>query len=436
MSSLSFHYLSMAVHSMIQKNFMEQVKSSGLTSGQPKILDYLRDHNGANQKEIAAACHIEPGSLTSVLNRMEENGLIERRMLDGNRRTFYIFMTEKGTQLKDIVEKNFVSIEEKAFRNISSEEQAAFMETFSKIYENLMNKGAPSMNKLIRYIIFLIGLFVNSLGVSLITKANLGTSPISSIPYVLSLNFPLTLGNFTIIFSLLLIFLQLLILRKNFKPEYYLQIPVSILFGYFIDFTMILMAFVQPESYPSKIIYLLIGCVILGFGVYIEVLADVVMLPGESFVRAIVQTWNREFGSTKVCFDVSMAVIAAVLSFVLAHRLDGVREGTVIAALLVGFIARQFGKALTFVKPLLFPEDYAKSAEEESSGKNAKTTANSSEYASVITIGRQYGSGGSELGQILADKLGYNFYDKDEQKKFNRERSQESDSQGGTPQSR
>ena len=141
MSSLSFHYLSMAVHSMIQKNFMEQVKSSGLTSGQPKVLDYLRDHNGANQKEIAAACHIEPGSLTSVLNRMEEKGLIERRMLDGNRRTFYIFMTEKGTQLKDIVEKNFVSIEKKAFRNISSEEQAAFMETFSKIYENLMNKG-------------------------------------------------------------------------------------------------------------------------------------------------------------------------------------------------------------------------------------------------------------------------------------------------------
>ena len=141
MSSLSFHYLSMAVHSMIQKNFMEQVKASGLTSGQPKVLDYLRDHNGANQKEIAAACHIEPGSLTSVLNRMEEKGLIERRMLEGNRRTFYIFMTDEGSRLKDLVEDNFASIEEKAFRNIGSEEQAAFMETFSKIYENLMNKG-------------------------------------------------------------------------------------------------------------------------------------------------------------------------------------------------------------------------------------------------------------------------------------------------------
>ena len=141
MSSLSFHYLSMAVHSMIQKNFMEQVKPSGLTSGQPKILDYLRDHNGANQKEIAAACHIEPGSLTSVLNRMEEKGLIERRMLEGNRRTFYIFMTDEGSRLKDLVEDNFASIEKKSFRNISSEDQASFMETFSKIYENLMNKG-------------------------------------------------------------------------------------------------------------------------------------------------------------------------------------------------------------------------------------------------------------------------------------------------------
>ena len=141
MSPLSYHYLSMAVHSMIQKNFMEQVKSSGLTSGQPKVLDYLRDHNGANPKEIAAACHIEPGSLTSVLNRMEEKGLIERRMLDGNRRTFYIFMTDEGSRLKDLVEDNFASIEKKSFRNISSEDQASFMETFSKIYENLMNKG-------------------------------------------------------------------------------------------------------------------------------------------------------------------------------------------------------------------------------------------------------------------------------------------------------
>ena len=80
------------------------------------------------------------------------------------------------------------------------------------------------MNKLKRYLLFLVGLFVNALGVSLVTKASLGTSPISSIPYVLSLNFPLTLGNFTIIFSIFLIVLQIIILRKNFKLEHLLNL--------------------------------------------------------------------------------------------------------------------------------------------------------------------------------------------------------------------
>lgn len=225
------------------------------------------------------------------------------------------------------------------------------------------------MNKLKRYVIFLIGLFVNSLGVSLITKASLGTSPISSIPYVLSLSFPFTLGNFTIFFSVFLILLQLLILRKNFKLEHVLQIPVSIIFGYFIDLTMLLFTWVNPQAYVMKIVYLLIGCLILGFGVYMEVLADVVMLPGESFVRAIVLTWKTNFGTTKICFDVSMAVIAAILSFVFTGHLNGVREGTIIAALLVGFIARVLGKKLAFVKPLLFPEEFV-GENVESAGKS------------------------------------------------------------------
>ncbi len=262
------------------------------------------------------------------------------------------------------------------------------------------------MNKLKRYILFLIGLFINSLGVSLVTKASLGTSPISSIPYVLSLNFPLTLGNFTIIFSLLLIILQIIILRKNFKLENILQIPVSIVFGYFIDFTMYLLVWINPHNYFIKLIALLIGCIVLGFGVYIEVLADVVMLPGESFVRAIVQTLNTNFGTTKIIFDSSMTIIAGVLSFVFSAKLNGVREGTVIAALLVGFIARLFGKQLEFIKPHLFPEDYKNTVSEPETA-----TSEVSDHKNVIVIGRQYGCGGHDLGKALAEKLGYEFYD-------------------------
>ena len=262
------------------------------------------------------------------------------------------------------------------------------------------------METLKRYLIFLMGLFVNSLGVSLITKANLGTSPISSIPYVLSLNFPFTLGNFTIFFSIFLIVLQLIILRKNFKGEHILQIPVSIMFGYFIDLTMILFSWVNPEAYIMKIVYFLIGCLILGVGVYMEVLADVVMLPGESFVRAIVLTWKTNFGTTKICFDISMSVIAAVFSFIFAGSLAGVREGTVIAALLVGFIARLIGKKLAFLKDMIFPESVSAENENEAKEQTAGTYGKN-----VIVIGRQFGSGGHDIGKVLAEKLGYDFYD-------------------------
>ncbi|MGL6200716.1 MAG: DUF6198 family protein [Lachnospiraceae bacterium] len=264
------------------------------------------------------------------------------------------------------------------------------------------------MNKLKRYFIFLIGLFISSLGVSLITKANLGTSPISSIPYVLSLSFPLTLGNFTILFSIFLILLQLCILRKNFKAEDLLQIPISFLFGYFIDYTMGLLDFVNPQNYFIKMIYLLIGCLILGFGVYTEVVANVAMLPGESFVRAVVETWNYDFGKIKVLFDVSMTIIAAGISLVFFHQLNGVREGTVIAALLVGFIARVLGRWLAFIKPFLFPEDFTGTKSEAS-----ETTAMLGNGKNVIVLGRQYGCNASGIGRLLAKKLGYSFYDEE-----------------------
>ena len=230
------------------------------------------------------------------------------------------------------------------------------------------------MEKLKRYIVFLIGLFINSLGVSLITKADLGTS------------------------------------------------PISILFGYFIDLTMVMLFFVDPQTYLSSVIHLLIGCVILGFGVYTEVLADVAMLPGESFVRAVSSTWKTEFGSTKVAFDVSLAVIAAVLSLLFAHRLDGVREGTIIAALLVGFIARLFGRRLAFLGPLLFRTN-AKSSDVQTAAASVSEGTSVSDGSSVsaddkapapykvIVIGRQYGSGGHDIGKSLAGKLGFAFYD-------------------------
>lgn len=134
---LSYHYMLMTNHMLLQKRLLSGLKDTGLTAGQPKVLDYLQDHDGANQKEIAAGCRIEAGSLTSVLNRMEEKGLVQRRMLDGNRRTYYIFLTEKGKELLHIVKNKFEELEEEAFIGISDEDKETFMKLFFRIYSNM-----------------------------------------------------------------------------------------------------------------------------------------------------------------------------------------------------------------------------------------------------------------------------------------------------------
>lgn len=127
----------MANQALLQKKLLNGLSDTCLTLGQPKVLDYLKEHNGASQKEIAAGCHIEAASLTSVLSRMEEKGMIERRMLNGNRRSLYVFLTDMGKELQKAVEREFDSIEKTAFEGISEEERKAFMSTFFKIYENL-----------------------------------------------------------------------------------------------------------------------------------------------------------------------------------------------------------------------------------------------------------------------------------------------------------
>lgn len=134
----SLHYLIMANQMLVQRGLLERLKETGLTIGQPKVLDYLKDHDGSNQKEIARACFLEAGSLTSILNRMEEKGLVERRMLNGNRRSFHVFLTESGKKNQKLVEEMFAEIEKDALAGISSEEFEAFMAVYQKIYENLL----------------------------------------------------------------------------------------------------------------------------------------------------------------------------------------------------------------------------------------------------------------------------------------------------------
>lgn len=137
----TLHYLLMTNHLMFQKTLLAEIKDTGLTPGQPKVLDYLRDHDGAVQKEIAEACHIEPATMTSLLLGMENKNLIIRKTLYGNRRSLYVHLTDRGRELAVRVKAVFGIIEEDALRGFSDEEKDMLNEFLIRISENMNYKG-------------------------------------------------------------------------------------------------------------------------------------------------------------------------------------------------------------------------------------------------------------------------------------------------------
>lgn len=199
-----------------------------------------------------------------------------------------------------------------------------------------------------RYLLLLVGLSIMAFGVAFSIKASLGTSPISSVPYVVSLFTPLTVGTATITMHCVFILLQIAILRKNYHLIQLMQLPVAFFFGYLTDFGVWAVRGISCDTYWQQWIVCLIGILLVAVGVSFEVKAGVVVLAGEGVVLAICKVLPKvKFGYMKVGFDVTLVVIACILSFVFTGRLQGVREGTVAAALLVGLIAKQLGKLLT-----------------------------------------------------------------------------------------
>ena len=200
------------------------------------------------------------------------------------------------------------------------------------------------MNKLSqRYLVFAVGLAVNSFGIAFITKSALGTSPISSVPYVLSLAFPgITFGMFTFVLNMGFILLQLLLLRRRFPPVQLLQVAVNVVFSACIDVGMFLLSWFDPASPLLRLASLLLGCAILAAGICIEVAPDVIVVPGEGMVRTIAQVSGREFGAVKVRFDLTLVLIALALSLFFFHTLRGIGLGTLVSAVLVGKFTSHF----------------------------------------------------------------------------------------------
>lgn len=199
-----------------------------------------------------------------------------------------------------------------------------------------------------RYLLFIISLFFSALGVAFTKHGELGVSPISSVANVLSCKFDfLSIGVWLIIWNCILILGQILILKKKFQLIQLLQIPLSFLFGYFTDLGMRAVSWIPTDLYFMKISMVLVGIIILGFGISLSVIANVIMNSGEAFVKAISDTIHKQFGNVKIAFDIICVVIAVLLSLLLFNfNIVGTREGTILSALLVGVVVKFFNKNL------------------------------------------------------------------------------------------
>lgn len=194
-----------------------------------------------------------------------------------------------------------------------------------------------------RCAVFTAGVLVCAVGIAFVTRAGLGTSPISSIPFVLSLITPVSMGVYTLAFNLFFLLCESLLIGR-FGAAQALQVPVTLLFSLCVDGALALIPSQYGGPWAASAAYLAIGCVVMSLGIYLEVAADIIMLPGEAFVRVLSRRIGREFGSVKVCFDSNLTAIAAVMALWAFGRLNGVGIGTLLCALAVGQLVKVWGR--------------------------------------------------------------------------------------------
>lgn len=206
----------------------------------------------------------------------------------------------------------------------------------------------PRLHIFARLFAFLAGVLLVGLGVAVSTTASLGTSPISAIPYSLSLCFQfLSFGAWVILFNLLLIFAEWLLLKKSITlTNIIIQIILTFIFGYCIDLFMWMLEALPSLSYWQQTLMVVAGCFIIATGVCLALWSKISMLPGDGFVMAVSIVTKKDFGRIRLFSDILMSLAGVLICLLVLHNFSGVREGTAIAALATGFFVMLIMKAV------------------------------------------------------------------------------------------
>lgn len=200
-----------------------------------------------------------------------------------------------------------------------------------------------------RLAIYCLGLLILAFGIALAVNSNLGVSPVSSLPYVVSQIAGISLGTCTILVYICYILLQMVISRK-FQPALLLQLVFSTIFGWFVDGAKWVLGDFCLPGYLGQLVMLAASILLIGFSLVLYIDVQLAPMPAEGLVGCLSEKLRKPFSSMKTLVDCSSVLIGAVLSLLFLGKLVGIREGTILTALLVG---KMMGLLRKPVSPLI-----------------------------------------------------------------------------------
>jgi uncharacterized protein len=210
-----------------------------------------------------------------------------------------------------------------------------------------------------RLLVYVLGMLFLAMGVSFSIKSNLGVSPMSSLPYVVSQVMGIDMGLVTTVIFSLYVLLQIIILRREFKLKNLFQVAVASIFGLFLSLTNSLLFFPSPEVYTLRLFFLGISLFLIALGLMLYLVAELIPQPTEGLLLALQKKSGKQFSNLKIAFDCIVVVLAILISAVSGYGIMGMREGTLIAALLVGkIIGLLFNWLGPFVRAICFGKEH------------------------------------------------------------------------------
>ena len=205
-----------------------------------------------------------------------------------------------------------------------------------------------------RWVLYLAGMVILAIGLTLNTKTGLGVSAILSVSFAISEIWTLNFGNIALVVYVLFVVIQMVLHGLCPKTRAgrrlgtvllldALQFPLSLGFTRVINLVSALVPVLSEAyagrflgSFVGRVLFLLLAVVLTGIGAAMTLNMRIVPNPADGIVQTLAEATGKTVGFAKNWFDLLNVCINLILGFVFAGGIVGVGLGTVVAALGTG----------------------------------------------------------------------------------------------------